>query len=263
MVSKLKSQASSAAGRRRCAPVVQHGEVRSYTCSEEDGAHSPDVEVYGQMGIPVYDVDFGAGGRSYPSRNQRPAMDDDGPSMSINDEIRLMGGVGDDEENLQAGREELFGRNANAPIDLVDAGDGEGDAGVAGSAAGVAACGWARLPGDGRYFRSFVDFARSGVVEWEGLVRTAVSPELVARTNLEVDSVLGIPFYDLDFGTGRPFLFAPTYSTPQPVEGAAFLVPAAPGDGGVVAHVPLYRRNVDAFTSCCHSLAPPVPGARL
>ncbi|RLM86695.1 hypothetical protein C2845_PM04G22770 [Panicum miliaceum] len=50
-----------------------------------------------------------------------------------------MGGVGDDEEDLQAGREELFGRNANALIDLVDAGDGEGDAGVAGSATGAGA----------------------------------------------------------------------------------------------------------------------------
>ncbi|PUZ45480.1 hypothetical protein GQ55_8G227100 [Panicum hallii var. hallii] len=128
-------------------------------------------------------------------------------------------------------------------------------------AAGLVSRAVARV--DGRYFRSFVDFASSGAVEREGLVRTAVSPELVARTNLEVDSVLGIPFYDLDFGTGRPFVFAPTYSTPQPVEGAAFLVPAPPGHGGVVAHVPLFRRNVDAFTSCCHSLAPPVPGARL
>lgn len=111
---------------------------------------------------------------------------------------------------------------------------------------------------DGRYFHSFVDFASSGAVEREGLVRTAVSSELVARTNIEVDSVLGIPFYDLDFGTGKPFLFMPTYSTPQPVEGAAFLVPEADGGGGVVAYVPLYRRAVDAFASCCYSLPPPV-----
>jgi hypothetical protein len=113
---------------------------------------------------------------------------------------------------------------------------------------------------DGRYFRSFVDFASSGAVEREGLVRTAVSSELVARTNIELDSVLGIPFYDLDFGTGKPLLFMPTYSTPQPVEGAAFLVPAASGDGGVVAYVPLYRGSVDAFASCCYSL-PPVAAA--
>ncbi|RCV38595.1 LOW QUALITY PROTEIN: hypothetical protein SETIT_8G155300v2 [Setaria italica] len=105
---------------------------------------------------------------------------------------------------------------------------------------------------NGRYFRSFVDFASSGAVEREGLVRTAVASELVARTN---SSVLGIPFYDLDFGTGKPFLFVPAA---QPVEGAVFLVPEADGSGGGVAYVPLYRRAVDTFASCCYSLLPPV-----
>ncbi|CAO2149680.1 unnamed protein product [Urochloa humidicola] len=112
---------------------------------------------------------------------------------------------------------------------------------------------------DDHYFRSFVDFASSGAVEQEGLVRTAVSSELVGRTNVEVDSVLGIPFYDLDFGTGKPFLFIPTYSTPQPVEGAVFLVAAPEGDGGMVAYVPLYRRAVEAFRSCCYTLPLPPP----
>ncbi|CAN6363398.1 unnamed protein product [Urochloa humidicola] len=117
---------------------------------------------------------------------------------------------------------------------------------------------------DDRYFRSFIDFASSGAAEREGLVRTAVSSELVARTNIEVDIVLGIPFYDLDFGTGKPFLFMPTYSTPQPVEGAAFLVAASEGDGGVVAYVPLCRHAVEAFRSCCYALPPPpVTDARL
>ncbi|CAO2142356.1 unnamed protein product [Urochloa humidicola] len=117
---------------------------------------------------------------------------------------------------------------------------------------------------DDHYFRSFVDFASSDAVEREGLVRTAMSSELVGRTNIEVDSVLGIPFYDLDFGIGKPFLFMPTYSTPQPVEGAAFLVAAPEGDGGMVAYVPLYRRAVEAFRSCCYTLPPPlVTDARL
>ncbi|CAL4979877.1 unnamed protein product [Urochloa decumbens] len=117
---------------------------------------------------------------------------------------------------------------------------------------------------DSCYFRSFVDFASSGAAEREGLVRTAVSSELVGRINIEVDIVMGIPFYDLDFGTGKPFHFMPTYSTPQPVEGAAFLVAAPEGDGGVVAYVPLYRRAVEVFRSCCYSLPPPlVADARL
>uniref|UniRef100_K3ZMD9 Uncharacterized protein n=1 Tax=Setaria italica TaxID=4555 RepID=K3ZMD9_SETIT len=83
---------------------------------------------------------------------------------------------------------------------------------------------------NGRYFRSFVDFASSGAVEREGLVRTAVASEL-------------------------PFLFVPAA---QPVEGAVFLVPEADGSGGGVAYVPLYRRAVDTFASCCYSLLPPV-----
>ncbi|CAN6363403.1 unnamed protein product [Urochloa humidicola] len=115
---------------------------------------------------------------------------------------------------------------------------------------------------DNRYFRSFIDFASSGAVEREGLVRTANSTELVMRTNIEVDSELGIPFYDIDFGSGKPFLFMPTYSTPQPVEGAIFLVPTFTGDGGVVAYVPLFRHTVDRFMSCCYSL-PPAGEARL
>ena len=37
--------------------------------------------------------------------------------------------------------------------------------------------------------------------------------------------VLGFPFSDLDFGTGKPVLFImPTYTTRQPVKGAVFLV---------------------------------------
>ncbi|CAL4991606.1 unnamed protein product [Urochloa decumbens] len=89
-----------------------------------------------------------------------------------------------------------------------------------------------------------------------------ISSELVMRNNIEVDSELGILLYDIDFGSGMPFLFMPTYSTPQPVEGAIFLVPTFTGDGGVVAYVPLFCRTVDRFMSCCYSL-PPVAEARL
>jgi hypothetical protein len=111
---------------------------------------------------------------------------------------------------------------------------------------------------DDRYFRSFVDFASSGAVEREGLVRTATgSSEPVARTNVEVYSLMGVPFYDqLDFGTGKPFHYVPTYGTPHPAEGAVYLVPTAAGDGGVVAYVPLYRHAVKTFASCCYSLPP-------
>lgn len=55
--------------------------------------------------------------------------------------------------------------------------------------------------------------------------------------------MLGFPFSDLEFGTGKPVLFImPTYTTHQPVKGAVFLVcclPASSGDGGVVVYTPL------------------------
>ncbi|KAM0837693.1 hypothetical protein ACQ4PT_061467 [Festuca glaucescens] len=59
------------------------------------------------------------------------------------------------------------------------------------------------------YFKSFIDFASSGAVEKERLVATADAAEMVLSPNIEVDSWLRIPFYDMDFGGGRPFFFMP------------------------------------------------------
>jgi hypothetical protein len=53
------------------------------------------------------------------------------------------------------------------------------------------------------YFKSFIDFATSGAVEKERLVAAADAEEMVLSPNIEVDSWLRIPFYDLDFGGGR------------------------------------------------------------
>ena len=68
---------------------------------------------------------------SVPLRNQTLAMEE----MTGNDEIRLMRGVGDDEEDVLAGQQELFGQMADAPIDL----DADGDASGAGAGAGAGA----------------------------------------------------------------------------------------------------------------------------
>ncbi|CAO2149693.1 unnamed protein product [Urochloa humidicola] len=113
---------------------------------------------------------------------------------------------------------------------------------------------------DNRYFRSFIDFASSGAVEREGLVPRTLLTALVMGADIDVDSQLGIPFYDIDFGSGKPFLFMPTYS--PPVEGAIYLVPEFSGDGGMVAYASLFRHTVDKFMSCCYSL-PPGEKARL
>lgn len=101
------------------------------------------------------------------------------------------------------------------------------------------------------YFRSFIDFASSEAVEKERLVPTADAREMVLSPSIEVDSWLRMPFYELDFGGGRPFFFMPSY---MPVEGLLILVPSYFGDGSVDAYVPLFSRHMDVFKNCCYSL---------
>ncbi|RLM73771.1 agmatine coumaroyltransferase-2-like [Panicum miliaceum] len=101
------------------------------------------------------------------------------------------------------------------------------------------------------YFKSFIDFASSAAVEKERLVAAADADEMVLSPNIEVDSWLRIPFYDLDFGGGRPFFFMPSY---LPVEGLLILLPSFVGDGSVDAYVPLCTRNMDTFKDCCYAM---------
>ncbi|KAG8043826.1 hypothetical protein GUJ93_ZPchr0458g22314 [Zizania palustris] len=101
------------------------------------------------------------------------------------------------------------------------------------------------------YFKSFIDFANSGAVEKEHLVASADAAEMVLSPHVEVDSWLRIPFYDLDFGAGRPFFFMPSY---LPVEGLLILLPSFFGDGSVDAYVPLFSHDMDVFKNCCYSL---------
>ncbi|GJN04861.1 hypothetical protein PR202_ga22438 [Eleusine coracana subsp. coracana] len=102
---------------------------------------------------------------------------------------------------------------------------------------------------DDAYFRSFIDFASSGAVEKEGLVPTANKTDL--SLDVEVDSLLGFPFQELDFGCGSPFFYMPSYLL---VEGGMFVVPSFEGDGSVDAYVPLFQHNLEAFKQCCASL---------
>ncbi|XP_044953191.1 agmatine coumaroyltransferase-2-like [Hordeum vulgare subsp. vulgare] len=103
---------------------------------------------------------------------------------------------------------------------------------------------------DDAYCRSFIDFACSGTVEAERLVPTADAADMVLSPNVEVNSWVRLPHYDLDLGGGRPFLFMPSY---VPVEGVVFLVPSFVGGGSVDAYVSLFRRDRDAFRNCCTS----------
>ncbi|KAF7060344.1 hypothetical protein CFC21_067140 [Triticum aestivum] len=103
---------------------------------------------------------------------------------------------------------------------------------------------------DGAYFQSFVDFATSGAAEKDGLARSAVCKDAHCP-DVEVDSWLTFPFYELDFGTGSPRYFMPAYF---PTEGMLFLAPSNFGDGSVDAFVPLFQENLEVFKECCYSL---------
>ncbi|TVT98716.1 hypothetical protein EJB05_55946, partial [Eragrostis curvula] len=103
----------------------------------------------------------------------------------------------------------------------------------------------------GRYFRSFVDFARSGAVEAERLAPTADAAKMVLSPDVEVYSLLRFPFCGIDFGSGAPFFHMRGYVAE---EGLVFLVPSLSGNGSVYAYVNLFRRDMDVFKDCCYSL---------
>ncbi|CAO2142111.1 unnamed protein product [Urochloa humidicola] len=101
------------------------------------------------------------------------------------------------------------------------------------------------------YFRSFIDFASSGIVEKEGLVPAADAAVVVLSPDIAVYSMLGFPIYGIDFGGGRPFLHLPSCI---PEEGVVFIAPSSSGDGGIDAYVSLFNNAMRAFKSCCYSL---------
>ncbi|XP_059289491.1 agmatine hydroxycinnamoyltransferase 1-like [Lycium ferocissimum] len=102
---------------------------------------------------------------------------------------------------------------------------------------------------DDKYFKSFIDFANHKVTQ--DLIPSADMKKDSLCPNLEVDSWLRFPFYDLDFGTGCPFVFMPSY---YPTEGMMFLVPSFIGDGSIDAFIPLYQDNLANFKKICYSL---------
>ncbi|TVT98723.1 hypothetical protein EJB05_55953, partial [Eragrostis curvula] len=104
---------------------------------------------------------------------------------------------------------------------------------------------------DDAYFRPFIDFAGSGAVAQEGLVPTADTAKMALSPDVEVYSLLGFAFRDIDFGSGAPFFHMRGYVAE---EGLVFLVSSLSGDGSVYAYVNLFRRDMDVFKDCCYSL---------
>ncbi|XP_031503528.1 agmatine coumaroyltransferase-1-like [Nymphaea colorata] len=103
---------------------------------------------------------------------------------------------------------------------------------------------------DADYFKSFIDFS-SSKEKTEGLMPSADEGKMVLSPDLEVDSWLRFPFYDVDFGSGRPHRFMPSY---LPVEGLLILVPSFSGNGDVDAFVPLFEKDLDSFKNDFYSL---------
>ncbi|XP_065867936.1 agmatine coumaroyltransferase-2-like [Euphorbia lathyris] len=100
------------------------------------------------------------------------------------------------------------------------------------------------------YFKSFIDFATYKVGK-EDLTPTAEMNKSILCPNLEVDSWLRFPFYDLDFGGGCPYAFIPSYF---PTEGMMFFLPSFIGDGSIDAFVPLFHDNLIIFKQIVYSL---------
>ncbi|KAG9132825.1 hypothetical protein Leryth_026019 [Lithospermum erythrorhizon] len=100
------------------------------------------------------------------------------------------------------------------------------------------------------YFKSFIDFASFKVKE-EELVPTADVTKPVLCPNVNVDSWLRFEFCDLDFGTGCPFAFVPSYI---PVDGLIFLLPTSREDGSVDVIVSLFKDKLEEFKKICYCL---------
>ncbi|XAR60073.1 Putrescine N-hydroxycinnamoyltransferase [Bertholletia excelsa] len=100
------------------------------------------------------------------------------------------------------------------------------------------------------YYKSFIDFASHKVVE-EDLIPTADADNLVRFPNLDVESWLQFPFYDIDLGEGRPYIFMPSY---MPLHGLIFLLPSFNGDGSIDSFIPLLQDHMDSFEQICYSL---------
>ncbi|KAL4199925.1 hypothetical protein AMTRI_Chr03g53750 [Amborella trichopoda] len=103
------------------------------------------------------------------------------------------------------------------------------------------------------YVRSFVDFdtrvEREGC--WSELVSTAEVESTVYCPNLEANSWLRLPLSEMDFGSGGPYVFMPSFF---PLEGVVVIVPAMHGKGGIDLYLSLFDSNMAVFQEICHTI---------
>ncbi|XP_060174409.1 agmatine hydroxycinnamoyltransferase 1-like [Lycium barbarum] len=100
------------------------------------------------------------------------------------------------------------------------------------------------------YFRSIVDFADDEAIEGD-LIPTTNTNKPIFLPDLEVESWLSFPAHNLDFGTGGPFSFMPSFYS---VEGMILLVPSSTREGGIDAFIPLLKDNLPTFRKFCYAI---------
>ncbi|MCL7027704.1 hypothetical protein MKW94_017931 [Papaver nudicaule] len=100
------------------------------------------------------------------------------------------------------------------------------------------------------YFKSFIDFANKNQHD-DNLMPKKVSDMKVPSLwpNLEVQSWLGFPFNEVDFGVGKPSIFMPSF---DPFEGEIYLVPSVVGDGSIDVYVTLFQQQLPLFKQICY-----------
>ncbi|MCL7030824.1 hypothetical protein MKW94_026011 [Papaver nudicaule] len=102
------------------------------------------------------------------------------------------------------------------------------------------------------YFKSFIDFANENLHD-DGLMPLHTDHMTVPSLwpNVEVQSWLGFPFDDMDFGAGKPFAVTPSF---DPWEGQIYLVRSVAGDGSIDVHVTLFQQQLALFEQICYNI---------
>lgn len=106
---------------------------------------------------------------------------------------------------------------------------------------------------DNSYFRSFIHFMAmtTKLNHDRDVVPTSAVDKSAMFPDIDVDCWLRLPFYDLDFGGGSPYVFMPTY---YPVEGIIFILPSYVGDGSIDVFVTVFKDQLDSFRQNCYNL---------
>ncbi|RZC93695.1 hypothetical protein C5167_016325 [Papaver somniferum] len=101
---------------------------------------------------------------------------------------------------------------------------------------------------DGNYFKSYIDFANENLND-DGLTPRKVVPS--CWPNMEIQSWLGFPIKEVDFGSGKPFMYMPSF---DPVEGETYIVPSIAGDGSIDVYVTLFQQQQALFKELFYNI---------